>query len=312
MLLPTETYQLVNSTRNRVVAFDSQRGEHRPIVDKAPVFSSAERGWRGFLFELHRVDGQSLQDVQVPHTLVGMHLGQPTRVEVAENGEFKEKLFQPGDIALIPAGTRYSIRFSGPAEFIVLSLSPELISRASLEIHGIEPSDLRILWCHRDHFISETLQNIREAAECGGNVDRTYVEMLANSLASHLVRNSNQTDSHLRNLTARGLSLTRLTNTVEFIRNTPYREISLKTMSGAAGLSAFHFARMFKLSTGLSPHQFVLKRRLEIGADMLTGSNTAISEIAAELGFADQSHFTMHFKRLNGIAPAAYRRKKRC
>jgi AraC family transcriptional regulator len=275
------------------------------------VVSSAGRDWRGFLFELHRTSRQELLDVEVSHTLVGLHLGQPTRVEVKVDGVVVEKIFQPGDVALIPAGMKYSIRFEGESEFVMISLDAGLMSRASVTVHGEDSTQLPMMWCHRDAFISETIQNIRMAVEQPRQIDRAYAETLANSLAVHLVRNFDQDSGHHANRKPGGLSRAQLERTVEFIRNTPYRDISLRTMAAAAGLSAFHFARMFKLSTGLSPHQFVLKRRLEIGTVMLTTTGHAISDIASDLGFADQSHFTMHFKRAHGIAPAAYRRAHR-
>ncbi len=294
-----------------MTAFDGRLGVHRPIIRELPAVSSAGRDWQGFLFELHRTSRQELLDVEVSHTLVGLHLGQPTRVEVKVDGEFVEKIFQPGDVALIPAGTKYSIRFDGESEFVMISLDAELMSRASATVHGEDSTELPMLWCHRDAFINETIQNIRMAVEQPRQIDRAYAETLANSLAMHLVRNLDQNRDHTTNRKLGGLSRAQLNRTVEFIRNTPYREISLRTMATAAGLSPFHFARMFKLSTGLSPHQFVLKRRLEIGTVMLTTTGHAISDIASDLGFADQSHFTMHFKRAQGIAPAAYRRQHR-
>jgi AraC family transcriptional regulator len=297
--------------RGRVLAFDGRLGAHRPIVSDSPVISSAGRDWRGFLFELHHVGGQELLDVEVPHTIVGLHLGMPTKVEIKVDGPFVEKVFQPGDVTIIPAGSKCSIRFAEQAEFVIISLDPELLSRASQAVHGDHSSRLPVIWRHRDQFISETIQNIRLAVEQPGQIDRTYAETLANSLAMHLVRNFDQTKGHPTGRKPGGLSRAQLERTLELIRNTPYRDISLRTMSAAAGLSPFHFARMFKLSTGLSPHQFVLKRRLEIGTIMLTTTGQAISEIASGLGFADQSHFTMHFKRANGVAPAAYRRQHR-
>ena len=310
-LLSNELTSRADKTHNRLIAFDGGLGNHRPIVNQTPVFSSADKNCRGFLLELHRVAGQANYDVQAPYTLVGLHLGQPTRVEVKGDGPFEEKIFHPGDIALIPSGAKHSIRFEDPAEFMIMSLDPDLIAQANRTIRGKDSSELPVLWCHRDLFIRETFHNIRASLEESLQIDRTYAETLATALAMHIVRNCSQSNGPSHPRSVRGLSRSQLTKTIEFIRNTPYREISLKTMSAAAGLSPFHFARMFKLSTGISPHQFVLKRRLDMGAEMLTTSNDAISNIATVLGFADQSHFTMHFKKMQGVAPAAYRRQKR-
>lgn len=293
-----------------MMAYDGRLGRQRPVVNGSPVLSSDPKKWDGFLFEVHHVDdGQENCDLKLPHTIVGVHLGQPTRVEVEENGVFKEKVFQPGDVSLVPAGIRYSIRWADPAEFMIISLGTELLNRASQTATGEPNPKLRILWCHRDAFITETLHNVRMAVQQNRPVDHGYVETLVSSLAMHIVRNCNQKTGRSYSANGRGLSQNQLDSVIEFIRNSPYQDITLNTMAASARLSPFHFARMFKLSTGLSPHQYVLKRRLEIGAEMLANPDLSIAEIALDLGFADQSHFTMHFKRAHGIAPAAYRRQ---
>lgn len=309
-LVLAEPNEMSSRTQNRLMAFDRQLSANRPIVKGDPISSSAGCDWRGFLVEHHRVEGQELYDLQAPYTLIGMHMGEPVRVEVREDGPFEEKTFQPGDIAIIPAGARYSIRFAGPAEFLIMSLDEELVSCARQWVNG-QTSELKVKWCQRDRFIRETIQNLRTTIEQKRQSGKIYAETLATSLALHILRNlGREGECGRSNRGGHGLSREQLQKTIEFIASTPYREISLATMSRAAGLSPFHFSRMFKLSTGLSPHQFVLRRRLEVGAEALVARKTPISDIAAELGFADQSHFTMHFKRFHGIAPAAYRRQK--
>ena len=74
-----------------------------------------------------------------------------------------------------------------------------------------------------------------------------------------------------------------------------------------AGVSAFHFARLFKQSTGNSPHQYLLQRRLDRAKTMLRQAQMSLAEISASTGFADQSHFTKVFRRFTGVTPSEYR-----
>ncbi|HKQ40341.1 MAG TPA: helix-turn-helix transcriptional regulator, partial [Verrucomicrobiae bacterium] len=78
------------------------------------------------------------------------------------------------------------------------------------------------------------------------------------------------------------------------------------SLAGAAGLSPFHFARLFKRSTGLSPHQYVLRCRVERARGLLMRSKASIAEVAVEVGFCDQSHLAAHFKRVYGVSPKAF------
>jgi AraC family transcriptional regulator len=79
-------------------------------------------------------------------------------------------------------------------------------------------------------------------------------------------------------------------------------------MAAVARLSPYHFARQFKAATGLPPHQYVLARRVERAQELLQGGgDSSLAEVAARAGFADQSQFNYHFKRLVGVTPGRFR-----
>ncbi len=301
----------MNSTQpKRVLVKDLAKGADRPLIKAAPVKSSGELGFRGFLMERHRLAEHENVDVASKQTIIGLHLSQPIKVEVRDEGPFRERVFSPGDLAVFPAGVTHSCRFKGEAEFMLISLDSDLIARAARAATESETSELRLNWGFRDPFIRETLANLSAACDGGRAVDRVYGESLINSLAMHLARNCRQLNGHLGG-SDRGLSRPQLARVMEFIQNTPHTGISLQAMADAAGLSPFHFSRMFKAATGASPHQYVLRRRIEVGAEMLLSRDESIAAIALELGFTDQSHFTMHFKRIHGVGPAGYRRQYR-
>ena len=73
-------------------------------------------------------------------------------------------------------------------------------------------------------------------------------------------------------------------------------------------LSPYHFARQFKAATGLPPHQYVIARRVERAKGLLQGGDDfSLAQVAARAGFADQSQFSHHFKRLVGATPGQFR-----
>ncbi|MFL5402650.1 MAG: helix-turn-helix domain-containing protein [Gemmatimonadales bacterium] len=84
--------------------------------------------------------------------------------------------------------------------------------------------------------------------------------------------------------------------------------ISLGELALQAGVSRFHFARQFRLSTGESPMGYLRRVRIERSKSILQTSDTTIAEVAARLGFSDQSHFTRIFARLVGVPPGSYAR----
>jgi AraC family transcriptional regulator len=84
--------------------------------------------------------------------------------------------------------------------------------------------------------------------------------------------------------------------------------ISLDELALQAGISRFHFARQFRLSTGESPMGYLRRARIERSKTILQSRATTIAEVAARLGFSDQSHFTRTFGRLVGVSPGSFAR----
>jgi AraC family transcriptional regulator len=76
-------------------------------------------------------------------------------------------------------------------------------------------------------------------------------------------------------------------------------------------LSEAHFSRQFTLAFGLTPHAFVLRRRLELATRLMLESTESLTEIALCCGFTDQAHLCKHFRRSMGVSPAAWRRARR-
>ena len=86
----------------------------------------------------------------------------------------------------------------------------------------------------------------------------------------------------------------------------------MEQRAAVARLSRYHFARQFKAATGLPPHQYVIMRRVERAKELLqAGTALSLAEVAAHVGFSDQSHFSQHFKRLVGVTPGQFRMSAR-
>jgi transcriptional regulator GlxA family with amidase domain len=87
--------------------------------------------------------------------------------------------------------------------------------------------------------------------------------------------------------------------------------LSLETLAATSGLSMYHFLREFKQSQGVTPHHYLVQRRIERARELLTRTDLSVSEIAFACGFSDQSHFGRRFRELVGVPPSAFRRSNR-
>ena len=94
----------------------------------------------------------------------------------------------------------------------------------------------------------------------------------------------------------------------ELISANLYGEISLAELARECGLSTSHFSRAFRQTTGASPHQWLLHRRIDNAKQLLRNREATLSEVALNCGFADQSHFTRVFTKLSGTGPGRWRR----
>jgi AraC-like DNA-binding protein len=86
--------------------------------------------------------------------------------------------------------------------------------------------------------------------------------------------------------------------------------IDLGSLATNAELSLFHFARAFKQSEGVTPHRYILERRVAKARELLTGSREPLAQIALATGFADQSHFARRFREVVGLSPGEYRKQE--
>src|SRR2546426_7169256 len=108
--------------------------------------------------------------------------------------------------------------------------------------------------------------------------------------------------------TVGGLPECRLRRVAQYVQDNLHRELRLAELSGLVHMSPCHFARLFKQSTGVSPHRFLVQRRIEQARALLAAHTLPIAEIARSVGFRTPSHFTTTFRRVTGITPSGYRR----
>jgi AraC family transcriptional regulator len=104
-----------------------------------------------------------------------------------------------------------------------------------------------------------------------------------------------------------GLGSARLRRIKELVRAKMEDDLSLEDMAQSVGLSTAHFARMFRKSTGETPHQFVLRQRLERAKSMLRAPDARVLDVAVACGFKTQQHFAQVFRDLWGVSPTDYR-----
>lgn len=106
----------------------------------------------------------------------------------------------------------------------------------------------------------------------------------------------------------RGLSRSALERIEEYIDANLDSALDIDELAALVGMSASHFTRSFNKSVGLTPHRYVIQCRVAKARELLAATDLPSTEIALNIGFSDQSHFSRRFQELLGVPPGAYRR----
>jgi AraC family transcriptional regulator len=297
---------------------DSTRGgrvlitpdERLGVLPAAPVATSSSLGWSALRAERFR-DTPDF-DLDLPgqtHHLISLYLRPPERMGLWCEGLEWEATPPPGSILILPAGHARRAFWRGSTDSIHVHLDPQLIARVAAEACDLDPKrvGLPAVGALVHPQIRAALLAIDAELATGAAGGRLLAESLGNVLAVHLIRQFVADDGGRRRPRG-GLPERKLRAALEYIEDHLDSELTLDDIAAVAHLSPYHFARMFKTSTGLPPHRYVITRRIERAKRLLRdGGDLSLAQVAARSGFWDQGHFTRHFKRLVGVTPKRFR-----
>jgi AraC family transcriptional regulator len=219
-----------------------------------------------------------------------------------------------GSFFLTTGGAPYDVRWRAvneePYETMLVFIELPLIERALEEVFGTDANHARL----RDAsaFDDEPLNSLLELLL--EELMRTQaiplvVQALAQLIAVHLARSYGVTDeeSHGSSPSLPGYKLRQIT---DWIAEHLTEEFSLDRLAARAGLSRFHFQRLFKAATGVPPSQYHINLRMNEARRLLRETKMGVVDVALEVGYANPSHFARLFRRETGLSPSDYRRQR--
>ena len=187
-----------------------------------------------------------------------------------------------------------------------MQLAPSILSAAAGEMGG--PKELASFRVCRDKRIEQIAVLLEEELISGCSSGRLYGESLGLALAAHLMHSYGDGQPLKHPASKPGLPAKTVRTAIEYIQAHATGDLSLQALADLVQVSPFHFCRLFKQSTGFSPHQYVLHVRMETAKQLLRSSQVNIAQIAEQVGFQDQSQFSAAFRKITGITPSHWRR----
>jgi AraC family transcriptional regulator len=276
------------------------------ILPCSPILSSVKAGWENLFLEYHYQPSGEHDEVSA----AGHSIAVFTKVEaggLAErtlDGRVYKHSVRTGDIILVPALAGVKASWRGSSEFILLGFHPEIFPRLVDESIQAKPIPQMGI---SDPLILQMGLALKQVLE--NNLDsRLYVETMANALFVHLIQHYS-TSKPVWQEYKKGLGQRKLQQVIDYIHTHLDRDLSLLELADFVGMSPHYFSLLFKQSTGLSPHQYVIKIRVDRAKQLLIQGKMSIADIAQTVGFANQSHLNLHFKRLVGVTPKQYSQK---
>ncbi|RPE79972.1 AraC family transcriptional regulator [Vulcaniibacterium tengchongense] len=210
-----------------------------------------------------------------------------------------------GDVDLLPAGSADRWQEDGPSDSVMLRFAPALLARAADEL-GLDGARAALPLRHqlRDPQIQHIAWALDADQRAGRPGGRLYADGLAQALLGYLLmRHRAATPA------ARGLSRPQLQRVAEFIEAHLDEDLSLARLAQVAGLGVSHFKTQFKRATGMPAHAYVVRRRVERARALLLRRDRTAAQVAAEAGFAHQSHMVRCLRKALGAAAAPLLRR---
>jgi AraC family transcriptional regulator len=246
---------------------------------------------------------------QVPRHGLVLTIRPAEKLDVRYAGMKVKKPPVAGSINVVPAGSSVQWEREGSMDLLFIYLEPSLVARVAAESFELDSSRtvLPPLSGLNVPVLRSAMLAMDAELRAGAVGDSLLAESFANVLAVHLIRHI--TGRRKLKASADGaLPRPKLRLVVEYIMENLEGNPTLEQMAAVVHLSPYHFARQFKVATGSAPHQYVIARRVELAEELLrTDREFGMAEVAFRSGFASQSHFCLHFKRIVGLTPRQFR-----
>jgi AraC family transcriptional regulator len=284
-------------------------GRSTPLVPHMPLLSSAHQQWDGFLLEQHASKGFEVPKHDHSSILLSMQLSASLRLDWRSGRGAGSAQVDAGSLTLHGLSSCDRSLWTGSYDRLLFELDPVQLERLT---EGRFPGgrvDVAERWIFKDARIEYLLRTLQVELQQGVLTGRIFGEQVGNTLAILLAEQYTIVTPGMFASCGR-LPKSRLNMVYEYVEANLSRDISLSALASTAAMSPFYFARIFKQTTGITPHQYVVQRRIERAKELLRDPNISVFEVGIRVGYLDPKHFRDLFRRVVRATPTEYRSRR--
>jgi len=301
-------------SQEQTLIIDSvQKDASLQVMPNPPLLTSHTSGWNNVHLAHFRQPAWELpQFHQLQHIVIIPMMRQTVTAEFGLEGRLHQVQYHPNDylhscIEIYPAVLCNKICWDKEVEFMHFYLEPAFVSHVAHEV--IDPDRVEILFEPKksDLLVYQICLALKADLDADGVGNGFYADSMATALAAHLLQHYS-THKHKLREHENGLSRYKLTQAIEYMSDRLSEKVSLALIATELHMSQYYFCRLFKQSTGMTPHQYLTRQRIERAKQLLKLPELTITWIAQECGFANQSHFAKYFRLRTGVSPQQFRK----
>lgn len=303
-----------NSQQTISVNFAQEKEEaYKRVFKRYPVISSAAVGWDdlGIMIAYDRNPPFETPKTIVKQHMIGILTDIPPSSVYTErkiDGRMMQEQNAQGDCIIVPANTSHQAVWDHQGSALLIAIEPTVFAQSIHEV--VDPDKIELLprFATPDPLVYQIGVALKSALTRHDKSSRLYSETLVNTIIIHLLEHYSVPCNSFKSVSGK-LPQYKLQQILDYISAYLDRDLSLKELGNVVQMSPYYFSRLFKETTGITPRQYIIRRRIERAKKLLQQRKISIAEVAKEVGFVDQSHLHRHFKRLVGVTPKTYLRE---
>jgi len=262
----------------------------------------------GFVQRFEVAAGETSEITRLDHHLTLNRRGNFTLTSAHEGQRQGDRQVNPGHVHFRPALMSHSSLWNGETAFTVIAFNPTFVQTCAIDLfkQDLSLATFRPMIADHNQLCWALGSQLEAAVYDETPPPHVFIEELATVLAMHLLLTYGSAVLQ-SSVSQVALTQAKLKQLYDYIEAHICEDIRLSELANLCGLSKYHFCRQFKKITGFTPHQYIIRRRIDAAKQLLAKPNLTIGAISEHLGFASHSQFTAFFRRHAGVTPQRFR-----